>query len=167
MSEERSGIQVGEQGGVILVRIEGKGTHLNSHLLKQYFLQCLNENHRFFKIDLSNCTYMDSTFLGMLAGIGIKVKERSFSPIKLINAIERVRSMFESLGIDSLFEIIQKDHSSAPLNHLQGAEINEETRSREMLEAHEKLVEISPSNEAKFRDVIGLLRKKPIKNRAI
>ena len=164
MSEEPSGIQAGEVGDVILIHVEGKGTHLNSHLLKQYFLQCLDENHWFFQIDLSRCNYMDSTFLGMLAGVGSKVKERSLPPIQLINPTERVRGMLESLGIDHLFEMTQGDISSIPLNPLPEHKISKEAKSYEMLEAHEKLAEVFPRNKARFSDVIALLRKKSSKS---
>ncbi len=160
MSEETSGILVGEQEAVIMVRVKGRGTHQNSYFLKQYLLQCLDENRHLFQIDLSHCTYMDSTFLGMLAGIGSKVKERPLPPIKLVNTTERVLGMIQGLGIDHLFQMVHEEHAKAPLNELRGNEISKETKSREMLEAHEKLVSISKTNEAKFRDVIELLRNK-------
>ncbi len=160
MNVESSGIQVGEQDGMILIRVEGKGTYLNSHLLKQYFLQCLEEDRHFFKIDLSQCNYMDSTFLGMLAGIGSKVKEHFPSPIKLANATERIRGMLENLGIEHLFEMSRENRFSESLSRLSEHKISSEAKTREMLEAHEKLAEISPANEAEFRDVITLLRKK-------
>ena len=160
MIEETSGILVGEQEAVTLVRVEGRGTHQNSHFLKQYLLQCLQENRHLFQIDLSHCTYMDSTFLGMLAGIGSKVKTSSLPPIKLLNTTERVLGMIQGLGIDHLFQMVHEGRIETPLNKLQGEEISKEAKSREMLEAHEKLVSISKTNESKFRDVIELLRHK-------
>jgi len=160
MSDESSGIQVGAVGEWVLIRVEGKGTHLNSHLLKQYLLQCLNENYRRFLVDLSQCCYMDSTFLGMLAGFGIKVKERSLPPVRVVKATERVRGMFQSLGIDHFFEITQETLPSGSLSELPSEGISKETKTLEILESHEKLAEISGANEVRFRDVIALLRKK-------
>ncbi len=160
MSEENSGIQAGEHGGVVFVRVDGKGTHLNSHLLKQYLLRCLDRSSRDFQADLSRCNYMDSTFMGMLAGIAGKIKERSLPPMKLVNPTERVREMLECLGIDHLFQMVHEKRSTEPLAQLSGPGINKEARSQEMLQAHEKLVEIAPANEARFRDVITLLREK-------
>jgi anti-sigma B factor antagonist len=159
MIEQNSGIQVGPDGDVILVQVEGKGTHLNSHLLKQYLLQCLEKKRRLFQIDLSRCTYMDSTFLGMLAGLGIKTEQRSLPKIKLLNPTERIKGMLESLGIDQLFQFCDEERKASPLSQLQGKEISKEEKSREILESHEKLVQAAPSNEAKFRDVITLLRQ--------
>jgi anti-anti-sigma factor len=165
-AEQISGIQVGQDGDVILVRVEGKGTHLNSHLFKQYLLQCLDEKRRLFQIDLSQCTYMDSTFLGMLAGFGIKMEQRSLPKIKLLNVTERVKGMIKGLGIDQLFQFAQEERKVPVLNELQGRNLSKEAKSREMLEAHEKLVQVAPSNDAKFRDVITLLRQEVKKSGA-
>jgi anti-sigma B factor antagonist len=160
MPSEESGIQVGEMEGVVFVRVQGRGTHQNSHLLKQYMLSCLEEHHRLFQIDLCLCNYMDSTFLGMLAGLGIRVKDRSLPQIQLSNVNERIRSMLEGLGIDHLFSISTESETQKNLTHLTGEDLTKDAKSREMLEAHEKLVSISSHNEAKFRDVLVLLREK-------
>ncbi|MBI4026839.1 MAG: STAS domain-containing protein [Verrucomicrobia bacterium] len=161
MSEESSsGIQVGEQDEKTLLRVDGKGTHANSHLLKQYVLQCLGEKRHIFEVDLSRCAYMDSTFLGTLAGLGVKMKERSLPPIRLLNVSERIRGMLEGLGIDHLFELDGENTLERPMTDLGGGELDKAARSREMLEAHEKLAAISPANEIKFHDVIALLREK-------
>lgn len=160
MSEEHSGILVGKQGDITFVRIDGKGTHLNSHLLKQYLLQCLDEKLHRFCIELSQCTYMDSTFLGTLAGIGIKAKQRGLPSIQLLNPTERAQNMLEGLGIDHLFEVVAQKAIMESLTPLDGTDLNRQQKAQEMLDAHAKLVEISPTNEAKFRDVIAILREK-------
>ena len=160
MNAESSGIQIGEQGATVLVRVEGRGTHLNSHLLKQFLGYCLAENRCCFQIDLARCTYMDSTFLGMLAGIGSRVLERSLPPIKLVRATERVHGMLENLGVIHLFEMTHEEGGACELKELPSRNVSAETRSHEMLESHEKLASISPQNEANFRDVIELLREK-------
>lgn len=160
MSEENSGILVGEEGTTVFVRVDGRGTHLNSHLLKEYMLGCIDQTDRDFQIDLAACVYMDSTFLGMLAGLGIKVRARSKKPIRIVNINERVLGMLQGLGIDHLFAITQSATTKLDLTKLSGQEISKSAKSREMLEAHERLVEVDPSNQAKFRDVITLLKEK-------
>jgi anti-sigma B factor antagonist len=160
MSEESSGILVGEEGTTVFVRVEGRGTHLNSHLLKEYMLGCIDQTNRNFQIDLATCVYMDSTFLGMLAGLGIKVQERSKKPIRIVNVNERVLGMLQGLGIDHLFAMSPSATTKLDLTKLSGQEISKDAKSREMLEAHERLVKVAPTNNAKFRDVIALLKEK-------
>lgn len=158
--EEPSGILVGEQDGAVLVRVGGRATHLNSHLLKQYLAYCVEQKREHFQLDLSNCSYMDSTFLGMLAGVASRTLGRSLPPIKLIGPTERVRGMLENLGIIHLFEIVQGKAAAEPMKALEGKPVSEDVKAQEMLEAHQTLVSVSKDNEVKFRDVIALLREK-------
>jgi anti-sigma B factor antagonist len=158
MSAETSGIQAGQENGIVIVRVVGKGTHQNSHFLKKYLHQCLQSNHKNFELELDQCTYMDSTFLGTLAGFGSKLKEKSLPLMKIVNATDRVRGMIEGLGISILFELIQRNAPTQDLKDLQGGKISVDVKSSEMLEAHETLVKVSHENEAKFRDVISLLK---------
>jgi anti-sigma B factor antagonist len=161
MNQENSGIQAGEDNGLVVVRILGKGTHQNSHFLKKYLNHCLEQKKGKIQIDLSACTYMDSTFLGTLAGLGGKMKEKGLPPITLANATERVHGMIDALGIGLLFEMKQTGAPVADgkLEDLQKTAVSQDVKAREMLEAHQKLVEVSRENEAKFKDVIALLRE--------
>jgi hypothetical protein len=110
---------------------------------------------------------MDSTFLGMLAGVGVKVLGRSLPNVQLVNPTERVRSMIESLGIVHLFQVVEMEVPTKDLTVLPAVQPTKELDSKEMLEAHEKLVEVSPANEEKFRDVIFFLREKTKKSNVL
>jgi anti-anti-sigma factor len=158
--EEPSGILAGEMNGTIFVRVEGRATHLNSHLLKQFVSSSIEQKRGPYQIDLSKCTYMDSTFLGMMAGIASRAMGHSLPPIKLVNPTERVRGMLENLGIIHLFEIVQGPTDPAVVKKIEGKAVSAEEKTRDMLEAHQTLVSISKDNEVKFRDVIALLQEK-------
>ncbi|MDD2710220.1 MAG: STAS domain-containing protein [Verrucomicrobiae bacterium] len=160
MSEENSGILVGEDENSVVIRIQGRGTYLNSHLLKEYLTYCLGQSCRDIQLDMVNCTYMDSTFLGMLASVGSKNLAHSLPPIKVMNPTDRIRGMLENLGITHLFEVVKGMAVEADLKPLPSQEPDKADKSREMLEAHEALVAVSKGNEAKFKDVIALLKEK-------
>ncbi len=164
MSDSSSGIEVGELQGAATVRVVGKGTHLNSHLLKEYATHVLEKKGSPFQLDLSACSYMDSTFLGMLAGMGVRHCQNQSPPIRIIGISPRVRGMMEGLGIDHLFEMVEGPAPTAPLRPLDNRPAASDQKSRDMLEAHETLVSVSSSNEAKFRDVIALLRESTSKS---
>ncbi len=159
-NEDFSGILVGEHEGTVVFLIRGKGTQLNSHLLKQYLLECLEQNKTLFQIDLTSCTYMDSTFLGTLAGLSSKVRARASTLIQILNPTDRIMVMLENLGIESLFQITRQTVQPGNMLELEAGQVSKEAKSQEMLEAHEKLSEISPANAAKFRDIVTLLRKR-------
>ena len=62
-----------------------------------------------FIIDLSECVLMDSTFLGVLAGFGLKMNQAGASNqrgIELFNANARITELLENLGVLHLFKII-------------------------------------------------------------
>ena len=58
---------------IVVFRIDGRGSHLNSPALQQIAETCLKENPQTrFVFDLQDCPTMDSTFMGALAGITLK-----------------------------------------------------------------------------------------------
>mgnify|MGYP003889460409 CR=1 FL=1 len=66
-------ISVGVFDGFSWIRCEGKGSFLNSSILKSFADQRLAAGERSLVVDLSACTGMDSTFMGTLAGIAARL----------------------------------------------------------------------------------------------
>ena len=154
-----SGIEVGADGAVRILRVTGRGTHLNSPLLKRFARQAL-EQKLSLHFDLGACTYMDSTFLGMLAGLAVKAREGGLPRILVLQASPRVRDLMENLGIDRLFDFAKGlFKEGASLQPLDPRIISSAEKSRDVLDAHRTLVSVSPANEVKFRDVIALLEE--------
>ena len=86
-----SSIQVGVRGPTVWVKVEGKGSFLNSGNLKEFAREMLDRGYREFVVDLADCAMMDSTFMGTMASVALRLKEigqghlvkivaRSFSP---------------------------------------------------------------------------------------
>jgi len=117
-----------------------------------------------FVLDLSDCALMDSTFLGILTGFGLKQQQKHGedqpSVVELCNAHERVGDLIENLGVIQLFKLTQKQpclpDSLQALPHQTAQPTREET-TRTCLEAHETLVAANPENAAKFKDVTRFL----------
>ncbi|WP_342750693.1 STAS domain-containing protein [Termitidicoccus mucosus] len=53
----------------VIIRIEGRASFQNSGCVRDFFEQRINEGHARFVVDFQRCDSMDSTFLGVLAGI--------------------------------------------------------------------------------------------------
>src|ERR1039458_4089976 len=64
-----------------------------------------------FVLDLSDCLLMDSTFLGVLAGLGLKLTsgngDRARHGVELFNPSPRITELLETLGVVHLFRIVQ------------------------------------------------------------
>ena len=156
-------ILVGTANRTVWVRVEGKGTFLNSTGLKEFSKEMINRGHREFVVDLRNCPLMDSTFMGTLAAIGLALRGLGQGELRAINLNERNRDLLTNLGLDQLFTLGGNEPPPAaavvPQTPLDGAPADKVKQAETMLEAHEACVEADPANAAKFKDVIEYLKQ--------
>ena len=156
-------ILVGTANRTVWVRVEGKGTFLNSTGLKEFSKEMINRGHREFVVDLRNCPLMDSTFMGTLAAIGLALRGLGQGELRAINLNERNRDLLMNLGLDQLFTVGGTVENgtvpSAPATPLDDAPVDKATQKQTMLEAHEACVEADGANAAKFKDVIDYLKQ--------
>ena len=122
----------------------------------------MNRGHREFIVDLKNCPVMDSTFMGTLAGMALRLREIGQGQLHVINLNERNSELLQNLGLDQLFVI--ESPSAKGVDTETGTAIENQSdgrddRARTMLEAHEALVEADPENITKFKDVLDYLKQ--------
>lgn len=117
-----------------------------------------------FVLDLADCPLMDSTFLGVLAGLGLKFgAARNGDPqatIELLNPKPRILDLLENLGVTHLFKVLNGPEPAAekmaPMDTT-AANPDRKEISRTCLEAHKTLMAINPANIPKFKDVARFL----------
>lgn len=114
--------------------------------------------------DLEACTGMDSTFMGMLAGIAMKLKKSGGESLSIIEPGEKNQASLEELGLDQLMEINPlkgpwKKGLAEIRSSLQSLD-SEKGPGREdhILECHENLCDADDSNHARFESVLEVLR---------
>jgi anti-anti-sigma regulatory factor len=100
-----SKILVARSGDLGFVKVVGRGSFQNSGCLKAFYVQLLKEGVNRFVIDLGSCTYLDSTFLGILLGLGLKLRESGNSLLTILNASTRNLELLRNLGLDRLIHI--------------------------------------------------------------
>ena len=154
-------ILVGTANRIVWVRVEGKGSFLNSTGLKEFAKEMINRGFREFAIDLKNCTVMDSTFMGTLAGVALRLRELGQGNLRVTNLNERNSDLLSNLGLDQLFIIEPRNTApeKAAETPLAGAAPDKVTQAQTMLEAHEACVEANEANAAKFKDVLEYLKQ--------
>jgi anti-sigma B factor antagonist len=145
------------------VRIAGRANFTFSPDFKTLLAELMQRGYGHFIIDLSECVLMDSTFLGVLAGFGIKLTPSPSSPngrIELSNPNARVTELLENLGVLPLFRIVNGalqldgevcERTPAPIN------ASREEITRTSLEAHQALMAVNPDNVPRFKDVAQFL----------
>jgi anti-sigma B factor antagonist len=178
-----SKILVARSADLGFIKVVGRGSFQNSSCLKAFYQQLLKDGIRRFAVDLEACTYLDSTFLGILLGLGLKLREAGNGLLHILNASPRNLELLRNLGLDRLINIDGRDGSAGGVEsgsggngtgsgaiHLNG--VKEEhleempcpvpTRAEAaptILEAHETLMEFDPRNVPKFKDVVEFLRE--------
>ena len=155
-------ILVGTANRTVWVRVEGKGSFLNSTGLKEFAKEMINRGFREFAVDLKTCPVMDSTFMGTLAGIALRLRELGQGHLRVTNLNERNNDLLGNLGLDQLFIIEPRGETPEPPTAqvpLATAAPDKVTQAQTMLEAHEACVEANGANAAKFKDVLEYLKQ--------
>jgi anti-sigma B factor antagonist len=143
---------------IVWVRVDGRGSSTNSTALKDFAREMIRRGAREFIIDLCNCPAMDSTFLGTLAGISLRLRELGEGCLSVVNLNSRNAESLCTLGLNELLKVgvntTRKDGLplAIPLKEACAAQ------AQTILEAHEALIQIAPANLPKFKDVIQYLK---------
>ena len=146
------------------VKITGRANFNSSLDFQTLVTELVAKGFCCFVIELSECVLMDSTFLGVLAGFGLKTRgdgaDADNARVTLLNPNSRVTELLENLGVIELFQIRQGE--LAPPEALDAStpkvgRASREDLTRACLEAHETLMAINPENVARFKDVTKFL----------
>ena len=148
----------------IIVRIDGRASFQNSGCLHDFFTEMRRQGRVRYVIDFQQCTSMDSTFLGVLAGAALQL--RKITPpgkLMLVRVGERNLELIRNLGLHRLVTV---DAGNFPMSFgtqpsaLPDCDRTELDNAKLVLEAHENLVATDESNRAKFQDVLAFLRNR-------
>jgi len=148
----------------VVVRIEGRASFQNSGCVREFVTEMVRSGKRRFVFDFKQCAGMDSTFLGVLAGSAIELKNlKPGGSLVAARLGPRNLDLIRGLGlhrlllVDSGHEAVAAAACDTPLECAKKSEIE---TARMVLEAHENLVSVDEANRAKFQDVITFLRNR-------
>lgn len=151
-----------ESSPAVWIRVEGKGTFENSAGLKAFSDQMMEGGRRKFVVDLKNCPAMDSTFMGTLAGIAVRLRDCGDGSLWVLNRNERNTDLLEGLGLHTLFADTAPPAEVPPepvtLATALVPAVDRATTRETMIDAHEACVMVNPENAAKFKDVLEYLK---------
>ncbi len=170
MGESSKGISVGCANDWVHVRVVGRGTFQNSQPLRQFAMEKIDQGKQEFAVDLGQCQGMDSTFLGVLAGIGLRLRQNGrTATVHVVNISSHNLELLQTLGLDRLFTM--NSNTSPPLAeaeyrklpdtdiaHLSHPLDKDETTDL-MIEAHDNLIRADERNATKFKELTRFLRE--------
>ncbi len=146
----------------VVLKINGRATYLNSAPAADFLNAMIKRGCKRFLVDMLNCTGMDSTFLGILAGIGVDLLSQDPpGKITLVRLGARNLELARNVGLHRVLDVESGGFPmsfGAPAQPLSPVEHDRIEQSRLILRAHEHLVEIDETNKTKFQDVISFLK---------
>jgi anti-anti-sigma regulatory factor len=149
------------------VKIPGRANFTSSIDFKTLVSELRNRGIRHFVLDLGECITMDSTFLGVLAGLAMRNADGVETTnsgekllLELLNPNHRVADLLDNLGVVHLFTIHHQETPCTALFEPVGdgkPQVSKEEITRNCLEAHQTLMRINPDNIPKFKEVTQFL----------
>ena len=148
-------MEVASTDKITCIKLQGAASFSLSVDFKSVVTQCCEKGGRVLLLDLSDCSNMDSTFLGVIVGLSANLER-----IELLNPQERVTDLLENLGV---LDLVAVGHGDNPfLDRLEDAGSVNATKTelaQAGLEAHRILMNVNPENIPRFKDVAKFLEE--------
>jgi len=111
-------------------------------------------------VDLCEAEGIDSTTLGLLAKLALKVKETfGFQPA-IYSCEPGINRLLKSVGFDDLFQLHEEScDNPQEVAEIPAVEGSEESVKQKVMEAHRVLMDISAENRDRFRDLMTALER--------
>ncbi len=150
-----------------MVRVRGRGSFKNAPTLKRFGVSAIEKGCAQIVLDMDECHSMDSTFMGVLAGLALRLHRESAGQLVAINLTPKTLSLLDTLGLTRLIEAHEVGAAAVALAASLGdifdvAGLVEDAPDRRvtletMIEAHQNLVDATPDNLTRFKDVLTYL----------
>lgn len=163
MKNQEERVFIGQYETTFIFKAEGRLTQKSLWNTNTAIRQCTeNETITSLLIDITLCSYMDSTILGILARWAISfAKTHQYPPFLVGLRGNPLESIFRRMNLTTLFHIsdnlpvVETDM----LSQLSFSEqFSTDEYAEHILSAHETLAELSPQNAKEFADVIQCLK---------
>ena len=160
MSREEGFLCLQQHGQAICCRVVGRATMRHSPALRRHVERCLAPGPVTLHIDLRECIYMDSTFLGTLVMFKRMLADRRLGQFALVAPSPECSRVLRQTGLGATFCVLAAE---LPPNE-DGELLENEPEDgsffkRTIVEAHQELAGLSGSAGAIFRDVAAHLKE--------
>jgi anti-anti-sigma regulatory factor len=168
--ESEHGLYAATRGDTVILRVRGPGVYSLGPVLKHFGAVCADEGCATLVLDLAECEVVDSTFLGVVAGLAMKFRRRpGGGRVLLVGAAERIAENLRTLGLSQMAPLLTPADAARELPGLvwdpaamRRIDLHPPPDKRltrqTMLEAHENLSTLSEANAEVFKNVLAVLR---------
>lgn len=155
---EKGEVFISEKDAVTFIRVKGNASFVCAPPLRELAKKLAAEPFGGLKIDLEECTWMDSTFMGMLAMLGLNAKKKNV-PAEIWNASEQNEKLLLGLGLKKVFAFQSGEFGDASDTAAASNATTAESNARNVLDAHQTLMDIDEGNVQKFEKVVEFVKK--------
>ncbi len=110
-------------------------------------------------VDLGQCAYMDSTFMGLLVGFNKRFMRFADKPITLFGVSGECECLLKTIGILRLVRV--SDGQAAFPQAMEDLSGGAPPSADLILDVHENLMEISAENRKRFSALHAILKARP------
>lgn len=153
-------VEVAIQDRTAYVKVHGRGTFKIAPSLKQFGMAAASQGCNRIAVEMTDCLGMDSTFMGVLAGLAVHLRKKD-GELMLRNLSDKNSFLIRMLGLSHLVRM-EEGKSGQPMptdTQVLEAGTDKQTLTKTMIDSHETLVEVSPENILKFKDVLAFLKE--------
>ena len=150
-------ILISNSGSVYDIKVRGRANFEYAVPLR-HFANCMSDSIGLIRIEASECTFMDSTFMGVLAMMALRAKKINAS-ISIYNASEQNKTSLCGLGLKRLFTFAEGTVSMDAQIASDAAPVDQKTHAETVLEAHKTLMNVDEGNVEKFEKVVDSVQK--------
>lgn len=153
-------IFVSKEDNAYKVKVVGRATFAVGPTLRNLVQRIESDaENKNISVDLAKCTGMDSTFMGILAMLALKIKEEKRS-IQIANADEANQKLLNGLGLNKIFDYVETKEDEQPdWKKEENKSVSMEKNAETILQAHKSLIETDTSNVEKFQKVVDQVEK--------
>lgn len=162
VEQSNDDLQAAVAGEKVFIRVTGRGSFKVSSTLKQFVAKVSSQQTvTTVVLDLAECVGMDSTFMGVLAGLSGRLKQNG-QQLELINLSEKNAQLLATLGVDKVIAHYSHSHGheipDQAVRPLPVTGVTKKELAETALQAHQNLAELSEENRPRFKRVIEYLQ---------
>lgn len=159
--------RIARSATMVYVRAEGLANMKTAPVLNAFLVKAMEEGTRSVYVDLSGCTGMDSTFMGLLVGQAGALQDAG-GRLAVVKPNDLCLRLLRQLGVDEVVTVVaEAEVPSAEYVDIQGdVPVDQAARTELIREAHQHLSALNDENKAKFGAFLSALdadlaKKKP------
>jgi anti-anti-sigma factor len=153
-------LSVGPTRNGILIRVDGRGTAVASPTFERLVKDALQRDHDSIGVDLTECEYLDSTFLGCLVTMHRKSRDVQGDPFVIVAPAAARRRLFHTARLDKVLRFV--DQGEPLVGQTVDVEISSAERDefgRHVANTHRALASLGGTEADKFEQIADSIER--------